>query len=61
MHRAGISAPWTIAPGDATPTPGSLGAMSLRVPGLLLSSSPGSPFPPIDWSQVEDNAALACS
>jgi hypothetical protein len=43
------------------PAPESSDATGPGVADLPLMGSPGSPPPPIDWSQVEDNMEFACS
>jgi hypothetical protein len=51
----------SATPGDVIPPPKSSTATSLGSNRLLLPDSPGSPLPPIDWRQVEDNMVFSFS
>jgi hypothetical protein len=62
MRGVGIAVPGSIAPGDATPSPGSSGTShGPGVSGLLMSGSPNFLTLSIDWRRVEDNAEFAYS
>jgi hypothetical protein len=61
MCGVDIGAPKSVVSGDAILAPRSSSAAGLEVCGLLLPGSPGFLPSPIDWRQVEDNAAFACS
>jgi hypothetical protein len=53
-------APGSTALGNTTSAPGSSGAADPGVSGLLPPGSPNFPSLPINWRQVEDNAAFTC-
>jgi hypothetical protein len=57
----GPSLPGSIAPSDAVPAPGSLGAVDTGVIILGLLGYHGALSPPVSWRQVENSAKQACS
>jgi hypothetical protein len=61
MRGDGLGMPGRTAPGDAMPAPESSSVVGSGIARLLLPGSLGSPPPPINWRQVEDNAEFTCS
>jgi hypothetical protein len=61
VHGASPGTPGHTAPRDTVSAPGFPVAVGLGVARLLLSKSPRTLCPPINWGQVEDHVEQACS